>query len=127
MVRCCGVDICVVYLCMRKNPPYLPVSPHHVHYQHTKGWKIILKTGYLPAFLPLFYSHLLLSGKTDSVVKDGLRSALPLARARSAPTILLVLILLCWCSFCFVGAHFALLVHLRQVHPLKDTNFHEFC
>ncbi|MEE0487713.1 MAG: hypothetical protein UDK33_03670 [Prevotella sp.] len=59
---------------MRKNPPYLPVSPHHVHYQHTKGWKIILKTGYLPAFLPLFYSHLLLSGKTDSVVKDGLKA-----------------------------------------------------
>ena len=82
VLRCCGVDICVVYLCMRKNPPYLPVSPHHVHYQHTKGWKIILKTGYLPAFLPLFYSHLLLSGKTDSVVKDGLRSALPLAKAR---------------------------------------------
>ena len=55
---------------------------------------------------------LLLSGKTNNVVKDGLRSALPLARARSAPTILLVLLLLCWCSFCFVGAHFALLVLL---------------
>ena len=25
----------------------------------------------------------------------------------------------CWCTFCSVGTPSALLVHLRQVHPLK--------
>ena len=33
---------------------------------------------------------------------------------------LLLHFLLCWCTSCFVVAHFALLVHLRQVHPLKE-------
>ena len=33
----------------------------------------------------------------------------------------LVHFLLCWCTSCFVGALLALLVHLRQVHPLRKS------
>ncbi len=40
------------------------------------------------------------------------------AAVPAAPTELLAL-LLGWCTICLVGAPFAWLVHLRQVHPLK--------
>ena len=50
------------------------------------------------------------------------------ALVSSAPTrsvvallALLMYFLLCWCTSCSVGVLLALLVHLRQVHPLERT------